>query len=202
MYMHAHLRYAQALAHIGEPSASSTRSARPTRSACARSCRAATLRQSNCYYSSSDATFADRYQASDEYERVRRGHDRISTAAGASIRAAPASCSAWSCANCFGLRLEAEALLIDPVLPPALDGLRVEAVLLGQRVRDPLPRARCGLRRRRLQLDGAALEFAEEANPYRRGAARVALSEDGGRRRRLSTAAARDRGGQPRRRGH
>ena len=32
---------------------------------------AATLRQANCYYSSSDAAFADRYQAGAEYERVR-----------------------------------------------------------------------------------------------------------------------------------
>ena len=35
----------------------------------------ATLRQANCYYSSSDAAFEDRYQASEEYERVARRHD-------------------------------------------------------------------------------------------------------------------------------
>ena len=33
----------------------------------------ATLRQANCYYSSSDAAFQDRYQASAEYERIAQG---------------------------------------------------------------------------------------------------------------------------------
>ena len=77
----------------------------------------------------------------------------------------------------FGLRLEADALLIDPVLPPALDGLRVGATLLGHdleivyRVRG----AGCGVRS--LQLDGRPLGFDVEPNPYRRGPARVALHD-------------------------
>ena len=64
MYMHAHLRYAQALAHFGEAerffhalcqaNPIGIRDVVPT----------ATLRQANCYYSSSDAAFADRYEAS------------------------------------------------------------------------------------------------------------------------------------------
>jgi cellobiose phosphorylase len=73
MYMHAHLRYAQALAHVGDAerflhalcqaNPIGIRSIVPT----------ATLRQANCYYSSSDAAFADRYQASEEYPRIGRG---------------------------------------------------------------------------------------------------------------------------------
>jgi CubicO group peptidase (beta-lactamase class C family) len=68
-------------------------------------------------------------------------------------------------------------LLIDPVLPPALDGLRVEVDLLGQRfdIRYRVRGAGCGVDA--LQLDGHMLAFGEEANPYRRGAARVALSD-------------------------
>ena len=51
----------------------------------------ATLRQANCYYSSSDAAFADRYRG-ERGVRARRATARsISTAAGASTRAAPAS---------------------------------------------------------------------------------------------------------------
>ena len=33
----------------------------------------ATLRQANCYYSSSDAAFSDRYEAFDDYDKVKRG---------------------------------------------------------------------------------------------------------------------------------
>ena len=63
------------------------------------------------------------------------------------------------------------------MLPPALDGLRVEVELLGQRfeIRYRVRGAGCGVDA--LQLDGRALAFGEEPNPYRRGAARVALSE-------------------------
>jgi len=75
----------------------------------------------------------------------------------------------------FGLRLEADALLVDPVLPAALDGMRLGATLLGHeleivyRVRG----AGCGVRS--LELDGRPLAFEVEPNPYRRGAARVSL---------------------------
>jgi cellobiose phosphorylase len=77
----------------------------------------------------------------------------------------------------FGLRLEADALLIDPVLPAALDGTRVAAALLKHdleivyRVRG----AGCGVRS--LQLDGRPLTFDVEPTPYRRGAARVSLHD-------------------------
>ena len=77
----------------------------------------------------------------------------------------------------FGLRLEADALLIDPVLPAALDGTRVGATLLRHdleivyRVRG----AGCGVSS--LQLDGRPLAFDTEPNPYRRGAARVSLHD-------------------------
>ena len=93
MYMHAHLRYAQALAHVGDANGFfralcqanpiGIRAVVPT----------ATLRQANCYYSSSDAAFDDRYQASASTSASGEARSR-STAAGASIRAAPASRSA------------------------------------------------------------------------------------------------------------
>jgi len=176
MYMHAHLRYAQALAHIGQAERFLHALCQANPIGLREIVPTATLRQSNCYYSSSDAKFADRYQASDEYERVRRG--TIDLDGGWRVYSSGAGILySLVVRQLLGLRLEAEALLIDPVLPPALDGLCVEAVLLGQpfeisyRVRG----AGCGVVA--LQLDGAALEFTEEVNPYRRGAARVALEE-------------------------
>ena len=72
-YVHAHLRYAEALAMMGRadelwrallvvnPIAVTdvVPNARP--------------RQRNCYFSSSDAAFADRYEASRDYDKLRRG---------------------------------------------------------------------------------------------------------------------------------
>ena len=178
MYMHAHLRYAQALAHAGE-------AGRFFRALCQANpiglrelVPTATLRQSNCYYSSSDAAFADRYQASAEYERVRRGS--IDLDGGWRVYSSGAGILySLVVRHLLGLRLEADALLLDPVLPPVLDGLRVDAVLLGQpfEIDYRVFGKGCGVRA--LRLDGGALAYSEEVNPYRRGAARVALAEIG-----------------------
>ncbi|HKY93399.1 MAG TPA: hypothetical protein VJM11_20270, partial [Nevskiaceae bacterium] len=70
MYMHAHLRYAQALAHVGDADAFFRALCLANPIGLRALVPSATLRQANCYYSSSDAAFADREQASAEYERV------------------------------------------------------------------------------------------------------------------------------------
>ena len=179
MYMHAHLRYAQALAHVGEADRFFHALCQANPIGLRGIVPSATLRQSNCYYSSSDAAFADRYQASAEYERVHQG--TIDLDGGWRVYSSGAGILLGLVVrHLLGLRLEAEALLIDPVLPKALDRLRVDVELLGQplemvyRVRG----AGCGVTA--LRLDGATLQSAEEANPYRRGAARVALAEESG----------------------
>ncbi len=73
MYTHAHLRYAQALAHLGEAERFLKALGQANPIAIRELIASATPRQANCYYSSSDAAFADRYQASREYQRVAQG---------------------------------------------------------------------------------------------------------------------------------
>ena len=73
MYMHAHLRYAQALAHVGEADRFFHALCQANPIGIRAIVPRATLRQANCYYSSSDAAFADRYEASAEYQRVIEG---------------------------------------------------------------------------------------------------------------------------------
>jgi cellobiose phosphorylase len=73
MYIHAHLRYAEAMAVLEEPEAllEALRLANPVTVA---SCLAQALpRQRNAYFSSSDAAFCDRYAASAEWGRVKAG---------------------------------------------------------------------------------------------------------------------------------
>lgn len=73
MYVHAHLRYAEAMAALGETEAMFEALSLvnpiglPGRLAQAR------LRQSNAYFSSSDAAFPDRYAASAQWEIVKAG---------------------------------------------------------------------------------------------------------------------------------
>ena len=104
MYMHAHLRWAQALAHLGDAEAAfhALRQANPVglRDVVPN----ARLRQANCYASSSDADFADRADATARYDAVRSGAVGVeggwrvySSGAGIAVRlAARATC--WACA--------------------------------------------------------------------------------------------------------
>ena len=176
MYMHAHLRYAQALAHVGEAERFFHALCQANPIGLSEIVPTASLRPSNCYYSSSDAAFADRDQASAEYERVQRG--TISLDGGWRVYSSGAGILfGLVVRHLFGLRLEADALLIDPVLPAALDGLRVRAVLLQHdlEIVYRVHGAGCGVTA--LQLDGRLLAFDVEPNPYRRGAARVSLQD-------------------------
>jgi cellobiose phosphorylase len=76
----------------------------------------------------------------------------------------------------LGVSPEARVLRVDPVIPAALDGLRVETTLLGRPVelRYQVRGAGCGVNA--VSLNETALTFDTEANPHRRGAALVAMA--------------------------
>lgn len=172
MYMHAHLRYAQALAHVGDAdhffhalcqaNPIGIRAIVPT----------ASLRQANCYYSSSDAAFADRYQASAEYEAVTRG--TIALDGGWRVYSSGAGIALSLIIRRFlGLSREFDTLSIDPVMPAALNGLQVQTRLSGHAIEVVYEVQRTGCGVTAIRLNGESLPLAREFNPYRQGAARV-----------------------------
>jgi cellobiose phosphorylase len=126
MYTHAHLRYAQAMAALGEaeemwdalllvnPAAVTDRLAH------------ASPRQCNTYFSSSDAAFRDRYQASAEWQRVREG--TIAVDGGWRIYSSgPGLYVNLLIAHAFGLRRQFGTRVLRPCLPASLlPGLRLE----------------------------------------------------------------------------
>jgi cellobiose phosphorylase len=172
MYTHAHLRYAQALAHLGEAERFFEALCRANPIGIRALVAPAMLRQSNCYYSSSDAAFADRYQASAEYERVGRG--AIALDGGWRVYSSGAGIAlGLILRRLMGLSLEAEALRVDPVIPGALDGLTHATALLSKptQVRYRIGSRGCGVSA--VALNGQSLEFSRESNPHRLGAALV-----------------------------
>ena len=175
MYMHAHLRYAQALAHVGEAERFFKALCQANPIGIASIVPSATLRQANCYYSSSDAAFEDRYQASEEYERV--AHGTVALDGGWRVYSSGAGIALGLIIRHFlGLSCESTVLSVDPVIPTALDGLRVETTLLGRPivVSYRIGSAGCGVHE--ITLNGQPLSFTTRANPHRRGAALVARS--------------------------
>jgi 1,2-beta-oligoglucan phosphorylase len=175
MYTHAHLRFAQALAHVGDAEGffKALNQANPI--AIGSLVPTATLRQSNCYYSSSDAAFEDRYQASDGYQRIAEG--TIALDGGWRVYSSGAGIAVGLIFRCLlGLSCEAERLRVDPVIPPSLDGLRVTTILQGRSVelRYAIKGRGCGVNE--VLVNGANLSFERAANPHRPGAALVSMA--------------------------
>lgn len=173
MYMHAHLRYAQALAHVGESERFFHALCQANPIGIRAIVPAATLRQSNCYYSSSDAAFADRYQAGAEYRRVASGD--IALDGGWRVYSSGAGIALGLIVRHFlGLSCEARTLCLDPVMPPALDGLCARTLLFGHELEVRYRVGRTGHGVHAVALNAAALPFTHrDDNPHRRGAALV-----------------------------
>jgi len=175
MYVHAHLRYAEAMARYGAADAFflALQQANPVglRSVVP----AAQPRQANCYYSSSDAAFADRYEALSEYGKVRTGE--VPLEGGWRVYSSGAGIASRLFHECFlGIRRGKSALLVDPVMPKALDGLRADLELVGKQVGVEYCIAELGYGPTALSLNGTALPFQREANPYRVGGAEVPMA--------------------------
>ncbi|MBV8740466.1 MAG: hypothetical protein JOZ12_01710, partial [Sinobacteraceae bacterium] len=119
MYTHAHLRYAQALAHLGEAERFLRALSQADPIALASVVPTASLRQANCYYSSSDARFEDRYQASSEYDRVAAG--TVALDGGWRVYSSGAGIAfALIVRHFLGVTCQRERLLLDPVIPTSL----------------------------------------------------------------------------------
>ena len=176
MYMHAHLRWAEALAHLGDGEGAfralcianpvGLRDAVPN----------ARRRQANCYASSSDAVFTDRYDASQRYDAVRSG--AIDVEGGWRVYSSGAGIAVRLVRECLlGVRLRHASLSIDPVLPPSLDGLQARVMLQGRSV---ALRYRVGARGHgpeKITCNGRALPLDREAHPYRTGGVVLPLHE-------------------------
>ena len=125
MYTHAHLRYTQALALLGEREEMWECLLLVNPIAVTERLSQASLRQRNAYFSSSDAAFRDRYQASAEWNRVRDG--AIEVEGGWRIYSSgPGLYVNVLIAHALGVRRHFGAPVRSPCLPAALGELRLE----------------------------------------------------------------------------
>jgi len=174
MYTHAHLRYAEALAHVGEARRFFEALCKVHPLGLRERVPAASLRQSNCYFSSSDAAFADRHEAEREYSRVLEG--TVALDGGWRIYSSgPGIAIGLVVGSFLGVRREKSTLVVDPVIPPVLDGLRATLPIGGRDVEIVYRVGASGCGPTRLELNGRELPFSRGANPYRSGAAEVSM---------------------------
>ena len=176
MYMHAHLRWAEMLAHLGQAEAffDALMLAHPI--ALPQRLAQATRRQSNCYFSSSDAAFADRYAAAAGYADVRAG--KVALDGGWRVYSSgPGIALGLLVRALLGVKREHHTLQLDPVLPHSLRGLVAEVPLLGRTLDLELQPGPLGHGPTRVLLGDDELPFARAANRYRTGGALLDLHE-------------------------
>jgi CRISPR-associated protein Csx3 len=175
MYTHAHLRYAEALARHGDGEALLKALALANPIGVTERVPNARPRQSTCYYSSSDATFADRYEAAEKYGEVMaatvplEGGWRVySSGPGIFLRLVVE--------NLLGIRRRGDRLEIDPVLAPDLDHLRATVPLDGRSVDLTFRVGPAGVGPEEVTLNGVALATTPLSNPYRRAGVAIEMS--------------------------
>jgi cellobiose phosphorylase len=169
MYMHAHLRYAETLARMGQADAffRSLRQATPIdyRSVVPRG----SLRQVNCYFSSSDGDFRTRYEADQHYDDLRQG--RVGLNGGWRVYSSGPGIFTRLVVQAFlGLRRKFGQVVIDPVMPEACSGLRVDMTVFGKPLSITYEILGSGSVKS-VHVNGGPVYFTREENPYREGGA-------------------------------
>nr|WP_145545316.1 hypothetical protein [Variovorax boronicumulans] len=176
MYTHAHLRYAEALAQHGDAEAFFAALCQANPIGMRQWLPQARLRQANCYYSSSDAEFSDRYEAAARYDRLLAGE--VGLQGGWRVYSSGAGIAlSLVVRQLLGLRGSHDAVHFDPVMPPSLDGLVAQATLRGTNLDVHYRVGPRGSGVQQLVLNGQPLAFTRLANRYRLGGASVALAD-------------------------
>jgi cellobiose phosphorylase len=131
MYVHAHLRYGEAMAALGEADALWTALQVVNPIAVTERLAHASPRQRNAYFSSSDAAFRDRYQANAEWERVRTG--TVGVEGGWRVYSSgPGLYTNLLLQRAFGIRRHFGKRALLPSLPRALGSVRLEMDIDGK----------------------------------------------------------------------
>nr|WP_246737732.1 hypothetical protein [Nordella sp. HKS 07] len=124
MYTHAQLRFAEAMGVIDDAEALWEALIKVNPVAVTEHLAHAALRQRNCYFSSSDAAFPDRYAASAEWNRVRTGD--VAVDGGWRIYSSgPGLYTNMLIRLAFGRRRHFGTRVMSPLLPARLTGVKL-----------------------------------------------------------------------------
>lgn len=171
MYVHAHIRYVEAMAKLGKTERVWDGLAAINPVGIRENVPNAALRQANAYFSSSDGQFHDRYEAQERFGELRTG--AVPVKAGWRIYSSgPGIYMNQLISNALGIRQEGGDLILDPVLPDSLDGMRFVFRWSGYPM-EFVYRLTGGKAVSRVTVNGRDVPFGHEENRYRIGGARI-----------------------------
>ena len=132
-YVHAHIRFIEAMAKIGQETEAWQALEKVNPIALTEAVPNALRRQSNVYFTSSEAAFENRYDAMENFHKIKTGE--IGVKGGWRLYSSgPGIYLHQLIAHVLGLSIQKDQVVLDPVLPIALDGLTFTYGILGKKV--------------------------------------------------------------------
>lgn len=182
LYTHAHIRYLEACAKLGDGATAWDSLFTINPILIKQSVPTACLRQSNMYFSSSDGLFLDRYDFAKNFDQLKTGD--IPVRAGWRLYSSGSGIYLNQLvSNILGIRFLPDALVLDPVLPPELNGIRLKLTCFGKELtfhyhvnaedNQSIPSSE----RLTVYADDTLIPAEEMPNPYRKGGIKIARTE-------------------------
>ena len=175
MYTHAHLRYAEALWQYGDAEGFFDALCKAVPAAFMARVANAGSRQSNCYFSSSDAAFKDRYEAFENYEKALKG-DMVLEGGWRVYSSGAGIASGLILRALFGIQATNRGLRVDPMLPKRLNDLSIGLDLYDRKFEIAYECGARGFGPVAVILNGEALPMERGSNPYRTAGVFVAMA--------------------------
>lgn len=176
MYTHAHLRYAEAMARMGRGAEllQALDLVNPVDTAAAAP--HARRRQATTYFSSSDAVVPDRYEATGRWDEIRGGD--VEVEGGWRVYSSGPGIALRLVVECLlGIVRRSDALTLDPVLVPGLDGLAVTVPVWGTPTTIRFAVGPRGHGPTTVRIDGEEIPAKRDHNRYREGGLLLARTD-------------------------
>ncbi|WP_404969865.1 GH36-type glycosyl hydrolase domain-containing protein [Vibrio campbellii] len=171
-YCHAHIRFIEALCKLGDAEAVFDNLYKIIPVGIQDHVPNAELRQSNAYFSSSDAKFNDRPTAYDNFGKVKAGE--VAVKGGWRIYSSgPGIYVNQLITNVFGVRFSENDLTLDPVISPRVGQANVQFELDGKPVKLVIDLQEAMHTPKAITLNGEVVPFELSENRYRTGGARI-----------------------------
>lgn len=176
LYVHAHIRYLEAMARLGRGDKLWKGVLQVNPILLSETVPNAALRQSNTYFSSSDADVSDRYEFSRRFEELRRGE--IAARGGWRIYSSgPGIYLSRVIRDMLGIRMAADQVELNPVLPVELDGVKITVTFCGRTKTICYRVHEKGFGAAELWAGGVRLPADGEKDLYRQGGIRLSKEQ-------------------------
>lgn len=167
-YVHAHIRYTEAMAKIGENEKTWSALMKINPIQLKEVVNNAELRQANVYFSSSDGDFKTRYESQENFGKLKDGS--VGVKGGWRIYSSgPGIYLNQLITSVLGIRQKADSVVFDPILPEKFKDLSLSYQLFDKTVQCKFyPNEKS-----KILVDGKEVSFNFEDNPYREGGMEV-----------------------------